>query len=981
MTHLCQDIDLFADGALDEARAEAFRQHLPGCQRCQAELADRVQMRLLADEYGGHMVPRRARPLALPRVPQRVLMAAAATAVCIIVAVLARGMLRQPPADIWLTALPQRPLDARLSYAGLDAYRARPTAKMMGPAVETRVLPLQELAELEKRGDLSGLLAAYLVRQDWKNAQEILDKIEARTAEEKDVLANDEAVLHLGDGHPEEALRILDELLERRPDHLQARWNRALTLEALHLDMSAAEAFEEIATRGEPGWASEAGERARALREPLETRRARWLRTQAAALSWVRGATLPQEVVANPLPILRLYFYDAVRIAPSPDSVLALLPVAQALDPRGVLEQYLRDVASHDFDSRTPLAAAYARLLEGKLSDTEQKALVDALRRTQEHDLWIGTLVQTDQLSDHLDELEQRAAALRDPWFEAFALQERAKELAGRGKIKDMRQHVEEVHRLCQRAGVVYRCLALHLDLAHLFTDRGELDLARAAVEEGLRQVSDTGEWEKRWQFVLSLFNIARFQNQPSLARAFAQEALALARGDPKQALVAQRIRQGMAHMMLRELRFADARAELDELARSGIPLTQVGALVLADVARKLPRPEDEATLRRALDPLLKRSHGGQHALATHTWGRFFIERDPARGHRLLRDAIQEASTASKHDADAQRARMHSFTLLILDAGGRGDYQESLRLFGEEQGWALPSRCLVAATLETERSLVLVQGPSGELRGYFKGARPERLREDLSSLVPKEAIDMLRPCDRVDVFARPPLLGRRQVLPPELPWVYRLRESPPRLPPTAPGKHLIVADVELPTHDAFPLRRRLVPLVNWTSEEPGSRPWVRLLGRDATPKRVLREMAQATDVDIISHGLVSENGRPFLVLAEDSDGGFKLTADQIGELTLDGAPFVLLAACEAGDAGPGVHETHSLPEAFVRAGARGVIAATTEIPYGDAKIFFPALRARIRNGEPPVTALWHERTAWLQRSKDKSWLADIYLVE
>jgi hypothetical protein len=981
MTHLCQDIDLFADGALDEARAEAFRQHLPGCHRCQAELADRVQMRLLADEYGRHVAPKRARPLALPRVSQRVLMAAAVTATCIIVAVLARGMFRQPPADIWLTALPQRPLDARLSYVGLDAYRARPSAKMMGPAVETRVLPLQELAEIEKRGDLYGLLAAYLVRQDWKNAQEVLDKIEARTAEEKDALANDEAVLRLGEGQAEEALRLLDEILERRPNHPQARWNRALTLEALRLDMSAAEDFEEIATRGEPGWAREAGERARTLREPLEMRRTRWLRTQEAALSWVRGAALPQEVLANPLPILRLHFYDAVRTAPSPDSVLALLPVAQALDPRGGLEHYLRDVASHDFVSRAQLAAAYARLLEGKLSGTEQQALLDALRHTQEHDLWIGTLVQTERLSDHLDELEQRAAALRDPWFEAFALQERAKELARKGKIKDMRQHVEEAHRLCQRAEVVYRCLALNLDLAYLFTNHGELDLARATVDEGLRQVSDTGEWEKQWQFVLILFDIARFQNQPSLARAFAQEALALARGDTKQALVAQRIRQGMAHMLLRELRFADARAELDELARSSVPLTLVGALVLADVARKLPRPEDEATLRRALDPLLNRSPGGQHALATHTWGRFFIQRDPARGRRLLRNAIQEADAASKHDADARRARMHSFTLLILDAGGHSDYKESLRLFSEEQGWALPSRCLVAATVETERSLVLVQGPSGELRGFFEGARPERLREDLSGLVPREAIDMLRPCDRVDVFARPPLLGRRQLLPPELPWVYRVQEAPPRPPPTAPGKRLIVADVELPTHDAFTLRRRLMPLVNWTAEEPGAGPWVRLLGRDATPKRVLREMAQATDVDIITHGLVSENGRPFLVLAEDGDGNFKLTADQIGELTLEGAPFVLLAACEAGDAGPGVHETHSLPEAFVRAGARGVIAATTAIPYGDAKMFFPALRARIRNGEPPVTALWHERTAWLQRGQGTSWLADIYVVE
>ena len=77
---------------------------------------------------------------------------------------------------------------------------------------------------------------------------------------------SDRAVVAMAEGDLPGALILVDSVLRQAPDHPQALWNRALVLRALGLPREAAEAFEGVARRGEPGWSEEAGIRARALR-------------------------------------------------------------------------------------------------------------------------------------------------------------------------------------------------------------------------------------------------------------------------------------------------------------------------------------------------------------------------------------------------------------------------------------------------------------------------------------------------------------------------------------------------------------------------------------------------------------------------------------------------------------------------------------------------------------------------------------------
>lgn len=45
---VCASLDVFVDGELDAPSADAFREHLPGCGKCQAGLEERLQMDALA---------------------------------------------------------------------------------------------------------------------------------------------------------------------------------------------------------------------------------------------------------------------------------------------------------------------------------------------------------------------------------------------------------------------------------------------------------------------------------------------------------------------------------------------------------------------------------------------------------------------------------------------------------------------------------------------------------------------------------------------------------------------------------------------------------------------------------------------------------------------------------------------------------------------------------------------------------------------
>jgi len=145
---------------------------------------------------------------------------------------------------------------------------------------------------------------------------------------------------------------------------------------------------------------------------------------------------------------------------------------------------------------------------------------------------------------------------------------------------------------------------------------------------------------------------------------------------------------------------------------------------------------------------------------------------------------------------------------------------------------------------------------------------------------------------------------------------------------------------------------------------------------------VLRELRSATDVQIHTHGLVDigESDAPLLVLSPDASGAWSLSANDVASTHLDGHPVVVLGACNSARAASSLHEQWSLPAAFLRAGARSVIAASEAIPDGPAADFFEGVLRRVRRGESPATALRDERVSWRSRPGG-GWVDTLLLFE
>jgi hypothetical protein len=209
------------------------------------------------------------------------------------------------------------------------------------------------------------------------------------------------------------------------------------------------------------------------------------------------------------------------------------------------------------------------------------------------------------------------------------------------------------------------------------------------------------------------------------------------------------------------------------------------------------------------------------------------------------------------------------------------------------------------------------------------------------------------------------------VLPAGMSWSFVRNLGPPSQP-EAPSFRLVVDSVP------YSPERKLPRLDEWRS--PGAEKDVHSLsGPAATPSRVIEAMRNATEIDLVTHGVTGlASGSTYLVLAPGEPQGDVLDIDRIPELR--GHPLVILVACRAAKAGSAVHDSFSLPGAFIHAGARAVVASTVPIPTGDgAQVFFDELRSRIRQGVAPATALRDLRLAWSARHK--AWAESVLLFE
>ncbi|MCP3140256.1 CHAT domain-containing protein [Pyxidicoccus xibeiensis] len=977
MSELCGRLELFVDGELAPVEAENFRHHLTRCDACEARMKELLAMELLADDALG--APQRE-PAPLPArsawrhktwlmaVP---LALAAGLATLVVVS-------RTAPApgapELWLAHAPTRPLEARVTYPVADQHR--PHEVMRSGGAKPPPLALREMARLEEAGDHRGIAMAFLLRGDLAQASAFLDKLPSSPD-----VDTDRAVLAMQRQDWEAALALLERVTKEHPRHPQALWNRGLALQALGLSLQAAESFDQVAALKEPGWGDEAAQRARQLREAAEAERKDWKGMRKDCQRMVEGGEPLSPAQVDALPgMAQVCLYNALRTGASPERVEALRPLVARLDRKlGThhLEDALGRAARQDFRVRAPLARDYVRLTRSELKGAELEQFLARLREARQDDILLGALAYLDARK-HLEEYRTLALATKDPWFALLAEERQAKAEALRDEPYQALERLQAAESLCgEGSKQAYRCMLLRRELGLVNVRLHRPVEAQAHFVRVLEQARSSQEWGTRRNVLQDLGQLARARNDLVMARAYMEELLSQT---PESCADAELALTNLAIAHHRALDFEGARQQLDRAAQCGQQPSMARISLLAELARTPQhRPDDTQQLVEALKSL--RAAGtkepGDEALYRHFEGRFFIEQDRQKGQALLRQTLAEVAKLPESDVSARKARVYSYTSLILDAGRHGEHEQGLALFAEERALPVPSRCVLGVTVDDERTLIVARDAGGRLTGHYDAARKTPL-EGVEGLVPSAVVEALRACPSVDVLARPPVQGQAGLLPAELAWSYRV--GPPstsRVAPEAAERRLVVTDV------LAPASLRLPALRGWTATPPLAEGLTVLRGTAATPPRVLEAMRDATEVQIHAHGIIDPGvaDASVLVLSPTADTGrFALTLGDLRGQRLQGHPVVLLAACYAAHTTAYIHENLGLPLAFIESGARAVLAATQEIPDAEAAAFFEPVLARIRRGEPAALALRNERQDWLQR-RGSTWVQQVLLFE
>ncbi|RKG69930.1 CHAT domain-containing protein [Corallococcus sp. CA054B] len=1025
MTVLCEQLAAFVDGELPPEEAEAFQAHLATCAGCQAGLEDQVQASLLVQaaadaraasgaqtrsvaspgSEGGPGAPaaapglravpgtgsqaepvpdaRTRSPSARPRGraawDRRRVAGFAAAAAAVVLAVLLVG--RPWRTTETVRALPfalaaARPLEGRLSHPGLADYRA--TGTMRGGADGRPELDLKVLSELEAKGDLHGVATAWLAAGDFERAERILERLPSSPA-----VMGDLALAALGRAQPERALTLVELGLESAPDDARLRWNRGLALQALSLELAAAAEFSRVAQAKEPGWSTEATERADGLRKGALSRRDSWKAMNAAGMELaLDGTPYPGPMARRNPDLARLYLYHALRAAPTVERVQALAPLAALLDDvtrTKTASAYVARVAAADFNKRGPLANTYRELLAGtrSLEGAEADAFLVRLRRSGERDLLLGAILLLHQEDRFVDELAALVRQSGEPaWYDAPLARGRAQAAQDRGDMETAETSLKNGLAACRSEGFGYRCVDLQRSLAALYNRmdrRKEAEsLARPALEEAFRSDS----WYQEELLLADLVTSARLSHAPALARAYLDEYL---HHSPEDCARRSEYHHARALLFVEDLDAKRARREVQDALTCPTAPTLMEVAVAGDLlrlegatvpGRELDRVRERIRVLRE-DPSLTT---GEKLLVDHIEGRILIERDREEGQNLLRGVITGSALHRSTDIEARKAWAHSHHVLMMDAGRAKEWGLAVDLLAEEVDRTAPTSCLLALAGQDERMLFVARGPTGASSGLYLHALKQPLREEVPA-VPEPLLQVLAGCGVVKVLAEPILLGRPGLLPADRAWSYLApggyRVESPAVAP-AP-KRLVVSDVEPPATLGLP---RLMPWKGMTG--PGD---VHLRGRAATPESVLAEMEDATEVELHTHGLAGTvSDAAFLALSPDAAGRYALTAEELEGHTLRGSPVVMLAACDANVGAWRYHSVASLPSALIQAGARAVVAPSTEVPDVEAGAFFQALVDSLRQGTPPAQALRDTRARWLKQGSAR-WVQDLVAFE
>jgi len=984
-------IHAFADGELTGAAADEARDHLATCAACQAELAELLQL-------DAAVIDRKPAVSSLAWYRQRRVQVAAVTmavaaSVAIYVALPHRAS--PVPSDVVAVALsPHRLIEARLAWPGAAGYRRYDVPRASEPPHES--IAMASLAALETRGDQHGLGVLQLLNGERRQAASRLEQ----AGDSADVLT-DRAALALGDNQPERALSLADAALDKTAGHGAALWNRALALRDLGLPRAAAVAFREVAKRGEPGWAAEAQQRAASLDADTDVLQHRYERLNQASVALASGTVELSVDDARAMPgFARGILYDAIRSATTPPQLAALAPLGEAIDAAdhdtAIADALVRARAA----LHPALSKQYGEMIRSLAVEMQvtpahgnelpvpagavRQRFIAALRAAHADDLLIGVLMKTspDRWTidpKDADELARLTAASRDPWMQILGYYERAQLALKQDDLVRAEAILLQAKQRCTPSAPAFRCIQIGKALGELYLGWQRLPEARAVLTAAWAGVRSSGEWILRFALLPMLVRLASLSDESEgtglpLVRAFTDE-INLSFPDSATDARCQNVAQGRdlrAMLLVNQLRFEAARRELigPVCAQPG-DATQIATslFVRSEIARDHGTPDEVERLRKEIDRLRSQpsTPAADQVMLDHAEGRVLIDRDPAAGTVLLRRAIRTAQTIPDAIMRAHKAAAWSYSVLVVDAARRKDADAALALLAEEQQLTVPARCVVGLAIEDQRRAIVARGATGDSVVHYDETRRTPAIE-AGTLVPAEITASLAGCATVDVIARPPIHGMSRLLGDAIAWRYLSRRSGPVKPPG--GRSIVIANVEPPA--ALELPR----LATWSSATDT------VAGLIATPSRVLQAIGTAGEVVVHAHGMVdvAQPDASFLALSPDSDGRFALTTGDVRKARFATSPLIVLAACRASLAAPVLHETWSLPAAFVYAGARAVIASTAPMPDAEAGAFFDLLRAIVRTGAPAAVALRDARQRWVSEGHGQ-WVRDLIVFE
>ncbi len=990
----------YFDGELSASEEEQALEHLAQCAQCQAELGDLVGLEVALQrkpEATLGAAPWRSSPAApepSPRLPatapetstlaapssadevsrarerrtgvRRFLPAAAVGALAAAAAIVfwLRAAPSVEPAAPQLALAPSRGVEARFSSPLFAAHR--PYEVVRGGAGR-EPLSLTTLVELERRDDRMALVAAQALRGEVDTAHEVLQAAPVTAGRE-----SDRAALELMAGRPEQALDAADRALRLDPRSPSALWNRALSLRELGLPLVAAGVFDELGRRGEAGWSQEASAKAAALRAAMAERAPRAAAFTAAARAMVEHSGPPlsaADVEAKP-GLARLYFYDALRGAATVEEARSLAPLAAALDAavgNQLAQSVLAKVSGADFVIRGPLALAYRELAQGRAAGTAPALwarLAKAKTYVEDQRLGVALLWQGGV---PFSVMEQLIAATGDPWFSLHLPREAAKISLAEGAPDRAELQLRTALAECDERLWAFRCARLAYELAALYTTQTRYQEAESQTVAAIRLFRQAGATELEDSLLSPLAEGLRARGRFSLSAATFQEVIA--RLTTSDCYATRYARSGLALLEI----------YLDASLRSQVPpdaeecqqpptAVELGAMV--DLARMTGRPEDRgraerwiAASRGAGDPLLG-------LIAEVAEARLSFDGQPEGAQQLAGFLPKLAG-----DDETRRAfRAWIYQTLVEGAARRGDWREAMALVARDLGAEAPSSCALAVSLDDQHSAAVALDAKGAYHGARKSvAAPSAWRE--TAPVPEELHRSLAGCSRIAVLARAPLHGRADLMPPQLPWAF-LGARAVAPPASAVRRELFVGDALPPPALTLPA---LAPMPSHPPVAPEQGAVSELRGVAATPAAVLAALAAATYAELHVHGQVDLGvaDASFLALSPGADQRWALTAAEVRTAKLSAAPVIVLAACRAAAVAPFEHKRWSLPDAFLEAGARAVIAPTVEVPDSEAAAFFAELRGRLAAGEEPAVALAALRRAYL--AGGAAWAGSIIL--